>query len=102
MLAPVVGVVCAVCGFPCDAWVGSIYGEDGEGNQCNACCDAEIQQADQAYLDALQTDSDHPTGNIGAKEAYLNRKGKGKDKGARSRSRSPEQQRFDGDTAAGV
>ena len=73
--------VCAVCDQPCDYWFGSIY-DDGEENQCNDCCDKEIEQADQAYLDALQTDSDHPTGNIGAKEAYLNNKGKGKGKGA--------------------
>jgi hypothetical protein len=105
---PVVGKVCAVCDQPCDFWFGSIY-DDGEDNQCNTCCNAEIEQADQAYLEALQTDSDHPKGEGKAKEAYLIAKGKGKgkdkgaggkDKGAHSRSRSP--QRFDGDTAGGL
>jgi len=45
MLAPVVGKVCAVCGQPGQFWFGSIYGEDGEENQCNACCDAEIEHS---------------------------------------------------------
>ena len=128
---PVVGKVCAVCDQPCDFWFGSIY-DDGEDNQCNTCCNAEIEQADQAYLEALQTDSDHPKGEGKAKEAYLiaKGKGKGKDKGAGGKdkdegkgkgkdngkdkdkgaggkdkgahSRSRSPQRFDGDTAGGL
>jgi hypothetical protein len=110
MLAPVVEKVCAVCDQPCHFFLGSIYGEEGEDNQCNACFDAEIEQADPAYLGALATDYPHPVGNVGAREAYLKGKAKGKgkgkdkdkdkgkdkgaggkDKGSRSRSRSPEQ-----------
>jgi len=85
---PDTSVICAVCGFPCDCWAGSIYGEGGEENQCNACCDIEIWLADPIYLDALTADNDDPSGNVGATAAYMRGKaiGKGKGKGMQGKA----------------
>ena len=87
MLAPLAlrrltdtSVICAACGSPCDCWAGSIYGEGGEENQCNACCDKEILLADPIYLDALIADR--------ATAAYMLGKaiGKGKGKGMQGKA----------------
>ena len=81
-------VICAACGSPCDCWAGSIYGEGGEENQCNACCDKEVLLADPIYLDALIADNDDPSGNVGATAAYMLGKaiGKGKGKGMQGKA----------------
>jgi len=88
MLAPLAlrrltdtSVICAACGSPCDCWAGSIYGEDGEENQCNACCDKEVLLADPVYMDALTVDNEDPSGDIGATAAYMLGKAIGNGKG---------------------
>jgi len=88
MLAPLAlrrltdtSVICAACGSPCDCWAGSIYGEDGEENQCNACCDKEVLLADPVHMDALTVDNEDPSGDIGATAAYMLGKAIGNGKG---------------------
>jgi len=106
---------CRFCGAT-PAPNGSIYTwEEALGLElCNACSNWEIDHAHPEYIEALERDNASPSGDIGAKDAWLNTmmaegitqgqcerraweraraKGNGKGK-AGSRSRSP--RRFEG------